>query len=163
MSRCLLILLWLLAVNMPLSAQVKPPAGKVAWVNFGVLSQGVRVKYHITPQVLERYWFDDNSRDVDSARKQMTDAKWQQSRFVIDSIPALLLTAGATTSSWGCLHCHDQPVVMVEVGFKDNQPAMYYHIDSDTIRIPASLRRYVKDIMEQTSRLIAGGDQKKQQ
>lgn len=162
MSRCLLTLLWLLTVNTLLTAQEMPAANKVAWVNFGVLSQGIRVKYHITPDVLERYWFDDNSRKVDSARKKLPAEKWRQSRFVIDSIPALLLTAGTTTSSWGCLHCHDQPVVMVEVGFKDKQSAMYYHIDSDTIRIPASIRRYVMDIMEQTSRLIDVANKKKQ-
>lgn len=159
MSRCLLTLLLLLTVNACAPAQTKTPDSDIAWVKFGVMSMEVRAKYKITPDALERNWLDANDAQIDSSTVKLPASLWKQSRFIIDSLPSLLLTAGHT-ANWGCLHCHDQAAVIIELGFKNNRPPLYYAIDSDTIRLPASIRKYVADVMMQTGRLIDAGDKK---
>ena len=160
MSRCLLTLLLLITVNACAPAQTKHPDNNIAWVKFGVMSMQIRVKYKITPDALERNWLDANDPQIDSSTVKLPASQWKQSRFIIDSLPSLLLTAGHT-ANWGCLHCHDQAAVIIELGFKNNRPPLYYAIDSDTIRLPAPIRKYVAEVMEQTNRLVAAGDKNK--
>jgi hypothetical protein len=133
----------------------------IAWVQFGVLSDGIRVRYRITPDVLERNWLDTGGRKIDSSVVKLPAAQWQRNRFAIDAIPALLLTAGTTTHSWGCLSCHEQPVILVDVEFKDKRPGMHYQIDSDTSRIPEAIRKYVSDVENAVTQLITEGNKKR--
>jgi len=161
MRGSLITLLLMLTVMDILPAQTKPGTGAVAWVHFGVFSTGIRVKYRVTPEALERYWLDTTGVKIDSSVQTLSSGQWQQSRFVLDSIPSLLLTAGTTTHSWGCLYCGEQPVVIVEVGFKDKRPPMSYQIDADTSRIPAAIRHYVGSVKKEVSQLITEGNKKK--
>lgn len=138
-----------------LPAQTKSSSTTVAWVHFGVFSNSARVKYRITPGALERYWLDTTGAKIDSSIQQLSDAQWQRNRFVLDSIPSLLLTAGTTTYSWGCLYCGEQPVVIVDIGFADKRPAFSYQIDGDTSRIPEGIRHYVRNVRKAVALLIA--------
>lgn len=161
MRGSLLTLLLMLTVMDILPAQTKSQPGSVAWVRFGIFSTSIRVKYRVTPDVLERYWLDTTGVKIDSSVQTLSTGQWQRSRFVLDSIPPLLLTAGATTYSWGCLYCGEQPVIIVEVGFTDKRPAMSYQIDADTSRIPAAIRSYVGNVKKEVSQLITEGNKKK--
>ncbi|MDR6566709.1 hypothetical protein [Chitinophaga ginsengisegetis] len=161
MRGSLLALLLMLTVMDILPAQTKPTTSSVAWVHFGVFSTGIRVKYRVTPNVLERYWLDTTGVKIDTSVQTLSTGQWQRSRFVLDSIPSLLLTAGTTTYNWGCLYCGEQPVIIVEVGFTDKRPPMSYQIDADTSRIPAAIRNYVGNIKKEVSQLITEGNKKK--
>ena len=161
MRSCLLSLLCVITLTATLFAQTAPSVKDVAWVQFGVLADAIRVRYRITPDVLERNWLDASGMKIDSSVVKLPAAQWQRSRFVIDAIPSLLLTAGTTTNSWGCLNCRDQPVILVEVGFTDNRRAMHYQIDSDTARIPEVIRKYVADVENAVTQLITEGNKKK--
>ncbi|MEZ2445371.1 hypothetical protein AB6805_26815 [Chitinophaga sp. RCC_12] len=154
------LLLMLTVMDIP-PAQTKSGTGAVAWVHFGVFSTGIRVKYRVTPEALERYWLDTTGVKIDSSVQTLSSGQWQRSRFILDSIPSLLLTAGTTTHSWGCLYCGEQPMVIVEVGFKDKRPPMSYQIDADTSRIPAAIRHYVGSVKKEVSQLITEGNKKK--
>lgn len=160
MSKYLFPLICLLMVTTCVSAQTTSTNNSLDWVKFGVMSMGVRAKYKITPHELERTWLDTNGPAIDSSVVKQSAEQWQQSRFIIDAIPELLFTAGHT-AKWGCLHCHDQPAVMIELGFSD-RPSLYYLIDSDTSALPASIRKYVYDVLIQTNRLIAGASANKE-
>ncbi|WP_206156115.1 hypothetical protein [Chitinophaga fulva] len=140
-------------VSVCVSAQTTSANNSPEWVKFGVMSMGLRATYKITPRELERTWLDTNGPAVDSSVVKQSAEQWQQSRFIIDAVPGLLFTAG-NTANWGCLYCHDQPAVLIELGF-NNRPSLYYQIDSDTSALPASIRKYVYDVLIQTSRLIA--------
>lgn len=155
MRGSLLTLLLIITVTDILPAQTKSASASVAWVRFGVFSNGARVKYRITPDVLERYWLDTTGVKIDSSIQQLSAAQWQRNRFVLDSIPPLLLTAGTTTYSWGCLYCGEQPVVIVDIGFADKRPGFSYQIDGDTSRIPAGIRHYVRNVRKAVAQLIA--------
>jgi hypothetical protein len=151
MRRGIFVCLFLLAAAWHISAQTK----EVAQVEFGMQGMALRVMYRITPLDLQRYWLDkESSRKPDASVVKMTTAQWKESRFVIDSVPALLFTAGATTNSWGCLHCHDQPSIRIEISFKDKSQEMVYNIDSDTSRIPESIRQYVGNVYALVNRLL---------
>lgn len=151
MRRGIFICLFLLAAAWNISAQTK----EVAQVRFGMQGMLLRVMYRITPLGLQRYWLDkESSRKPDTAVVNMTAAQWKESRFVIDSVPALLLTAGATTHSWGCLNCHDQPSIRIEISFKDKSQEMIYTIDSDTDRIPEPIRQYIDNVYALVNRLL---------
>ncbi|SEW55902.1 hypothetical protein [Chitinophaga arvensicola] len=158
MRSCLLTLICTITLTATLFAQSSPD---VAGVKFGVLSEGIRVTYRVTPDALERNWLDTGNRKIDSSVVKLSAAQWQRSRFVIDSIPSLLLTAGATTHSWGCLSCRDQPVILVEVAFTDKRRVMSYRIDSDTSRIPEVIRRYVSNVENAVTQLINDSNKKK--
>lgn len=158
MRSCLLTLLCMITLTATLSAQ---SISDVAAVQFGVLAEAIRVRYRITPDVLERNWLDTGGRKIDSSVVRLSAAQWQRSRFVMDAIPSLLLTAGTTTYSWGCLNCRDQPTILVEVEFKDKRPGMHYQIDSDTSRIPEVIRKYVSDVENVVTQLITEGNKKK--
>lgn len=150
----LLTLLLIITVMDILPAQTKSSSTSVAWVRFGVFSNGARVKYRITPVALERCWLDTTGVKIDSSIQQLPAAQWQRNRFVLDSIPSLLLTAGTTTYSWGCLYCGDQPVVIIDIGFDDKRPAFSYQIDADTSRIPEGIRHYVRNVRNAVAQLI---------
>ncbi|MBC9909609.1 hypothetical protein [Chitinophaga varians] len=160
MIKYLFPLMCLLMMTTCVSAQTASIHNSPDWVKFGVMSMGVRVKYTITPHGLERTWLDTNGPAIDSSVVKQSSEQWQQSRFIIDAIPGLLFTAGHT-ANWGCLHCHDQPAVMIELGFSD-RTSLYYLIDSDTNALPASIRKYVYDVLIQTNRLIAGANAQKE-
>ncbi|MET3880976.1 hypothetical protein [Chitinophaga sp. OAE865] len=155
MRGSLLTLLFVIMVMDILPAQTKSPSTPVAWVHFGVFSNSARVKYRITPVALERYWLDTSGVKIDSSVQQLSAAQWQRNRFILDAIPSLLLTAGTTTYSWGCLYCGEQPVIIVDIGFADKRPGFSYQIDGDTSRIPAGIRKYVKNIRSAVAQLIA--------
>lgn len=159
MGKYLFPLVFLLLVSACATAQTPTANNALDWVKFGVSSMGVRAKYKITVHTLERTWLDTNGPKVDSAVVKQSAEQWQQSRFIMDSIPSLLFTAG-NTAKWGCVYCHDQPAVMIELGFT-NRPPLYYEIDSDTSALPVSVRKYVNDVLVQTSRLIAKDIHKK--
>ncbi|HWV65877.1 hypothetical protein [Chitinophaga sp.] len=160
MRGSLLTLLLILTVTDILPAQTKSTSTQVAWVHFGVFSNGIRVKYRITSAALERYWLDTTGVKIDSSVQQLSAAQWQQNRFILDSIPSLLLTAGTTTYSWGCLYCGEQPVVIMDIGFADNRPGFSYQIDADTSRIPAGIRSYVINVRKAVAQLITEGRKK---
>lgn len=154
MRGSLLTLLLVITVMDILPAQTKSASASVAWVHFGIFSNGIRVKYRITPDALERYWLDTTGVKIDSSVQQLSAAQQQRNRFILDSIPSLLLTAGTTTYSWGCLYCGEQPVIIVDIGFTDNRPGFSYQIDADTSRIPAGIRSYVKNVRKAVSQLL---------
>lgn len=153
MNKYLFALLSFLIVARCVSAQTISDTNSPVWVKFGVMSMGVRATYKITTHELVRCRLDTNGPGIDSAVVKQSTEQWQRSRFIIDSIPELLLTAG-NTASWGCLYCHEQPAVLVELGF-NNRPSLYYQIDSDTSALPVPVRKYVYDVLLQTSRLLA--------
>lgn len=158
MRSCLLTLLCMITLTATLSAQT---ISDVASVQFGVLADAIRVRYRITPDVLERNWLDAGGKKIDSSVVKLPAAQWQRNRFVMDAIPSLLLTAGTTTNSWGCLNCRDQPAILVDVEFKDKRPGMHYQIDSDTSQIPEVIRKYVSDVENAVTQLITEGNKKK--
>ncbi|MBO9727970.1 MAG: hypothetical protein J7623_04970 [Chitinophaga sp.] len=155
MGKYLYLLVFLLQVSVCVPAQTVTSNNSLSWVKFGVSSMAVRAKYKITAHALERTWLDFNGPKVDSAVVKQSAEQWQQSRFIMDSVPALLFTAG-NTAKWGCVYCHDQPALMVELGFT-NRPPLYYEIDTDTSAIPVSIRKYVNDVLVQTTRLVLTG------